>query len=248
MRRFFCLFILVLTVVIVSCADDDRFDDEIHSLGYSSMSRSVPMYSLEDLMSTAKPNFIFIGEVTSRGDSRIIDHSEKYSDASLDQMSTDEKQRCALAFLSTPYTIHIDKLILSGDDYQASANIKDDASAITLEAPYGILDDGTGNQLTRRDGEHPVLEVGKKYLFFMRRDFVYGDEVFYLAFPPVSALEIQDDGKFSGEYKELVDTVFGEFDGDIAKLLERLDSLISTGDYDLSSDSLGSAADKFSDK
>ena len=115
MRRFFCLFILVLTVVIVSCADDDRFDDEIRSLGYSSMSRYVPMYSLEDLMSTAKPNFIFIGEVTSRGDSRIIDHSEKYSDASLDQMSTDEKQRCALAFLSTPYTIHIDELILSGD-------------------------------------------------------------------------------------------------------------------------------------
>ena len=248
MRRFFCLFILVLTVVIVSCADDDRFDDEIHSLGYSSMSRSVPMYSLEDLMSTAKPNFIFIGEVTSRGDSRIIDHSEKYSDASLDQMSTDEKQRCALAFLSTPYTIHIDELILSGDDCQASANVKDDASAITLEAPYGILDDGVGNRLTRRDGEHPVLEVGKKYLFFMRRDFVYGDEVFYLAFPPVSALEIQDNGKFSGEYKELVDTVFGEFDGDAAKLLERLYTLISTNDYDLSSDSLGSAADKFSDK
>ena len=239
MRRFFCLFILVLTVVIVSCADDDRFDDEIRSLGYSSMSRYVPMYSLEDLMSTAKPNFIFIGEVTSRGDSRIIDHSEKYSDASLDQMSTDEKQRCALAFLSTPYTIHIDELILSGDDCQASANIK-------VEAPYGILDDGTGNQLTRRDGEHPVLEVGKKYLFFMRRDFVYGDEVFYLAFPPVSALEIGNDGKFSGEYEELVDTVFGEFDGDAAKLLERLDTLISTGDYDLSSDSLGSAADKFS--
>lgn len=242
MRRFFCLFILVLTVVIVSCADDDRFDDEIHSLGYSSMSRSVPMYSLKDLMSTAKPNFIFIGEVTSRGDSRIIDHSEKYSDASLDQMSTDEKQRCAAAFLSTPYTIQIDELILSGDDYN------NDSAEITLEAPYGILDDGVGNRLTRRDGEHPVLEVGKKYLFFMRRDFVYGDEVFYLAFPPVSALEIQDDGKFSGEYEELVDTVFGEFDGDIAKLLERLDTLISTNDYDLSSDSLGSAADKFSDK
>ena len=40
MRGFFCLFILVLTVVIVSCAENDRFDDEIHSLGYSSMSRS----------------------------------------------------------------------------------------------------------------------------------------------------------------------------------------------------------------
>lgn len=242
MRGFFRVFILVLTVILVSCVENDRFDDEIHSLGYSSMSRSVPMYSLEDLMSTAKPNFIFIGEVTSRGDSRIIDHSEKYSDASLDQMSTDEKQRCALAFLSTPYMIQIDELILSGDDYN------NDSAEITLEAPYGILDDRAGNRLTRRDGEHPVLEVGKKYLFFMRRDFVYGDEVFYLAFPPVSALEIGDDGKFSGEYEELVDTVFGEFDGDIAKLLERLDTLISTGDYDLSSDSLGSAADKFSDK
>lgn len=242
MRGFFRVFILVLTVILVSCTENDRFDDEIHSLVYSSMSRSVPMYSLEDLMSTAKPNFIFIGEVTSRGDSQIIDHSEKYSDASLDQMSTDEKQRCAAAFLSTPYTIQIDELILSGDDYN------NDSAEITLEAPYGILDDGAGNRLTRRDGEHPVLEVGKKYLFFMRRDFVYGDEVFYLAFPPVSALEIQDDGKFSGEYEELVDTVFGEFDGDIAKLLERLDTLISTNDYDLSSDSLGSAADKFSDK
>lgn len=246
MRRFFWIFILVFAVVLVSCADDDRFNDEIRSLGYSSISRSVPMYSVEDLMSTAKPNFIFIGEVRSRGDSQIIDHSGTYSDVSLDQMSTDEKQRCALAFLSTPYTIHIDELILSGDDYQASANIKDDASAITLEAPYGILDDGTGNQLTRRDGEHPVLEVGKKYLFFMRKDIVYGDEVFYLAFPPMSALEIGDDGKFSGEYEELVDTVFGEFDGDTAKLLERLDTLISTNDYDLSSDSLGSAAGKIS--
>ena len=224
MRGFFRVFILVLTVILVSCAENDRFDDEIHSLGYSSMSRSVPMYSLEDLMSTAKPNFIFIGEVTSRGDSRIIDHSEKYSDASLDQMSTDEKQRYAAAFLSTPYTIQFDELILSGDDYN------NDSAEITLEAPYGILDDRAGNRLTRRDGEHPVLEAGKKYLFFMRRDFVYGDEVFYLAFPPVSALEIQDDGKFSGEYKELVDTVFGKFDGDITKLLERLDTLISTGD------------------
>ena len=62
----------------------------------------------------------------------------------------------------------------------------------------------------------------------------------------MSALEIQDDGKFSGEYEELVDIIFGEFDGDTAKLLERLDTLISTNDYDLSSDSLGSAADKYS--
>ena len=72
MRGFFRVFILVLTVILVSCAENDRFDDEIHSLGYSSMSRSVPLYSLEDLMSTAKPNFIFIGEVTSRGD--FADH------------------------------------------------------------------------------------------------------------------------------------------------------------------------------
>ncbi|MCI8388674.1 MAG: hypothetical protein HFE63_09440 [Clostridiales bacterium] len=232
-RSFILIFAILILSILTSCSGQnaDSFDAAIAELECTQSMKYVKIESLSELLETAKPNLIICGSVLSRGNPTIIDHSEEYSDDYLKSTATaDKKQLCAAAFLSTPYTIEINEVLLG--DTSAGTTIE-------IDAPYGIID-----EYFRRDGLHPILKIGQEYLFFLRTDYMYGDQIYYLAFDPVSALELNVDGTFSGEYSDYIDGVFGDYSNSIVRLLDDLQRLISENDYDLTMESFASAAKK----
>ncbi len=219
----------LLTVCTLGCASaDDTFNKQIAALPYTTSSLYVNISSMEELMAIAKPNLIVKCEITSREDPTIVDVSGKHTVSdiqSASELSDDEKTIIAGSYLSTPYECSVQEVFL-GDALAAG-------DAFTINAPYGIFEG-----YERRDGKFPILKVDSDYLMFLRVDQMYGQNVYTLAFPPASALELTDES-FSGEYGDFVDTVFGEYEGSLSALTEALETLIAENDYDLAMDIVG---------
>ena len=68
--------------------------------------------------------------------------------------------------------------------------------------------------------------MGQEYLFFLRTDYMYEKQVYYLAFAPVSALEINADGSFGGEYADYIDGIFVGYDNCASRRLADLGRLM----------------------
>lgn len=229
MKKLSAIILIIFALSLLSsCGAQtaDDFDASIAALDYTASPMYVKIDSLSGLLDTAKPNLILRGKVASRGEPAIIDPSGTYDNSYLTSSEpSEQKQRCAAAYLSTPYIIEVGEVLLGSADGE-----------IEIDAPYGILDG-----YYRRDGLHPILKVGQEYLFFLRTDYMYGDQVYYLAFAPASALELYADGSFGGEYADYIDGIFGEYDNSASRLLADLGRLILENDYDLTMDSFGKA-------
>ena len=210
---------LCLALSITACSKTDDFDKRISELAKTSSSKYISIENMDELIEKAKPNLIVRGKVVSHGESTIVDYSGEYTDAFLASDATEEeKQQCAAAFLSTPYEIDVSETFLG-----------DEVESFTINMPYGIYD-----EYWRRDGDYPVLKVGTEYLLFMRVDVMFGQKVYYLAFAPASAVEVdRDDLITDGERAGLI---FGD---SYDELTAELQAYIAENSPDTSMDVFG---------
>lgn len=120
--------------------------------------------------------------------------------------------------IHTPYELEILEV------YHGTVNKSGDI--INFDALYGIFED-----TEYRADKHPVFNIEKEYLLFLRVDEIYGELQYCLCFDPASSLILNPkDGTFE-DHGIYSDYVFSKYDHDTEKLLTELKEFIADNDY-----------------
>lgn len=166
--------------ILSSCSksEEEIFIEQMESLTPTNAPMYVQVEDMNDMISTTKANCIIQCTVDSRGTTLLYDPFTGYTKEDLLSTDTSEKEKAVMAnYISTPYQLTVSDVYL-GDTLETG-------DSFMFYAPYGEI----GEYHCKVSG-HPILQVGKEYLLFLRVDKINGEFVYYLSYPPESAIEI----------------------------------------------------------
>ena len=179
------LYLVICICLLSSCdtaeATEEDFVRQMRSLSPTQSPLYVQVEDMNDMIATTKTNCIIQCTLDSRDTSVVFDPFTGYKTEDLfAQDNTEEEKRVVSNYISTPYQITVQDVYLG--DYFEKGDV------FTFYAPYGEI----GEYHCKVSG-HPILQVGKTYLLFLRADKINGEFVYYLSYPPEGALEMRND-------------------------------------------------------
>jgi len=203
LRRSFFVLLAAAILVLSSCSGVDKaeadFVDSIRVAVATDKGLPADYDSMHSLIDGAKPNLIFYGTVTERGECFY----ENGNDGAI----------------LTPYSIAVNEVYLG--------EINKAGDTMRLDARYGKIGDDS-----YRTTPHPIFEVGKSYVFFVRYDIINGSLIPYLASGVYGAIEANHDPD------TLVFPVEGSFldayNGSAVAMVKEIMELVEANEYDTS--------------